>query len=92
MYVVYISDNALKRKRIVAGFFVKTSCTHLDFDFVERLTAIVSCDIRLRSQIDDRSIFLPSRIGIPGKTRPTFEEMVQIVIAQALKRGVGTTA
>ena len=36
LYVVYISDNALKRKRIVAGFFVKTSCTHLDFDFVEK--------------------------------------------------------
>ena len=88
LYVVYVSHKADKQKRFVAGFFVKTDCMHYDFDFVEMLTAVASGDAALRKLIDRESIFFPVLIEIPGKTRPAFEDMAQIVVSQSLKRDV----
>jgi hypothetical protein len=85
LYVVYVSRKVGKQKRIVAGFFVKTDCMHQDFNFVEMLTAVASDNAGLGKLIDAESTFLPVPIEIPGKTRPTVEEMAQIMISQSIK-------
>lgn len=85
LYVVYVSRKIGKKKRIVAGFFVKTDCIHQDFHFVEMLIAVSSGNAGLGKLIDADATFLPVPIEIPGKTRPTVEEMAQIVISQSIK-------
>lgn len=91
LYAVCISDTSSKRKKITAGFFIKTSYSHQDSDFIGALTNVVSIDTGMKSLINERSSFLPARIGISGAP-PSEDEMLRAVVTQALKHGVGGSA
>ena len=92
LYAVCIAETSKKHKKLTAGFFIKTSYTHHDSDFVTTLSNAVSTDQKLKSLINEHSSFLPARLGITGDTPPTETEMLRVMMTQALKHGVAGTA
>jgi hypothetical protein len=91
LYAVCISDTSSKQKKITVGFFIKTSYSHQDSDFIGALTNVVSIDTGMKNLINERSSFLPARIGISGG-HPNEDEMLRTIVSQALKHGVGGSA
>ena len=92
LYAVCIAETSKNRKKLTAGFFIKTSYTHHDPDFVTTLSNAVSIEPRLKGLINKHSTFLPARLGITGDTPPTETEMLKVMMTQALKHGVAGTA
>ncbi len=92
LYAVCISDTSLKQRKITAGFFIKTSYSHHDSDFIGALTNVISIDTGMRNLINECSSFLPARIAISGDVPPSEDEMLRVIFAQALKHGVGGSA
>lgn len=91
LYAVCIADTSSNQKNITAGFFIKTSYSHQDSDFVGALANVVSIDTGMKNLINERSSFLPARIGISGAP-PSEDEMLRVISSQALKHGVGGIA
>jgi hypothetical protein len=92
LYAVCISDTLSKRKKITAGFFIKTSYSHHDSDFIGALTNVISIDTGMKNLINGRSSFLPARIGISGEALPSEDEMLRLIVSHSLKHGVGGSA
>ena len=59
LYAVCISDTSSKQKKITTGFFMKTSYSHQDSDFIEALSNVISTDTGMKNLINERSTFLP---------------------------------
>ncbi len=91
LYAVCISDTSSNQKKITAGFFIKTSYSHQDGDFIGALTNVVSTDTGMKNLINERSSFLPARVGISGAP-PSEDEMLRLIVNQALKHGIGGNA
>jgi hypothetical protein len=91
LYAVCISDTSSKQK-ITAGFFIKTSYSHHDSDFLGALTNVISMESGMRNLIHERSSCFPARIGISGDAPPSEDEMLRLIVGQALKHGVGGSA
>lgn len=92
LYAVCIAEASKKHKKLTAGFFIKTTYTHHDSDFVVALNNAVSTDPRLKSLINEHSSFLPARLNIAGDTPPSETEMLRVMMTQALKHSVAGTA
>ena len=92
LYAVCMSDTSSNQKKITAGFFIKTSNSHYDSDFIGVLANVISSDTGMRSLINERSSFLPARITISGDAAPSEDEMLRVIFTQALKYGVGGSA
>lgn len=91
LYAVCIADTSPNQKNITAGFFIKTSYSHHDSDFIGALTNVLSIDTGMKHLINERSSFLPARIGLSGPP-PSEDEMLRTIVTQALKHGVGGRA
>lgn len=92
LYAVCISDTSSNQKKITAGFFIKTSYSHQDSDFIGALTNVISIDTGMRNLINERSSFLPAPIGISGEAPPNEDAMLGLIVSQALKHGIGGSA
>ena len=85
VYAICISDNSGSRKKIVAGFIVKTSYTHKDPEFLDVITEVALTTKELSPYISQNTSFLPARIGVPGNSPLTESEMSHLMSRQSLK-------
>jgi hypothetical protein len=86
MYAVCIADRSKRHKRVTGGFFVVTNYSHNDEEnFTMALSNIVAAVPRLAALISEQSSFLPGRIVVPDGPPPTEEEMLRVMVSQALK-------
>ncbi|MGB8011035.1 MAG: hypothetical protein WCF68_05440 [Terriglobales bacterium] len=84
LYAVCIAKTTEKAKTVVAGFFIKTSYTHNDPDFMDALNLAVAGTPALQALIGEGTSYLPARISIPGGP-PTEAEMLRVMFEQHLK-------
>ncbi|MDX2503678.1 MAG: hypothetical protein QNL62_04265 [Gammaproteobacteria bacterium] len=92
LYAICISNNRGSTKNIVAGFFVKTSYTHEDSEFLDAITAVTKSNKELAKTVGDNASFFTDRLTISG-SKPLFDnEMLQVISQQALKFSVGGNA
>jgi len=85
LYAVCISDNSGPKKKIVAGFIVKTSYTHNDSEFLDAITEVALSTEELKQHVGRNTSFLPARLGITGSTPPSEPEMLNVMSQQFLK-------
>lgn len=84
LYAVCIAVKSSNERRILAGFFIKTSFSHLDQEFLEHLELVVREIPELKKFLSSNASFLPAKIGISGPP-PTESEMLDIIIKQYTK-------
>lgn len=85
LYAICLSDNSSAARKIVAGFFIKTSYTHQDPEFLDAITAVAKSTKELSKFMEVKSSFLPARLG-PTDSEPLSElEMLKIMSEQSLK-------
>ena len=84
-YAVCVAYNSVLPRKIPAGFFVKTSYTHDDKDFVNALFGLVATTNGLNGLSSKRISFLPARIGVDGPAPLTEREMLRIMATQNFK-------
>jgi len=86
LYAVCISHNTNSVKKVIGGFFVKTSYSHSDekafldlcrgiFHQIKEFQDFTSSDVR----------FLPAKIGVPDNRPLTENEMARLISRQAIK-------
>lgn len=86
LYAVCIARTVNKTKTVLGGFFVKTSYTHNDPDFVDALHLVVEDVPALQALMGETTSFLPACITLAGEDKPPTEaEMLRIMIGQYLK-------
>ena len=92
LYAICISNNRGSTKNIIAGFFIKTSYTHEDSEFLDALNAITKSNKKLAKKIDNNASYFPARLTISGSKPLSEDEMLQIISQQALKFSTGGKA
>jgi len=92
LYGICLSDNSNGRRKIVAGFSVKTSYTHDDEEFLPAITAAVVSSEKLRPFLGPQTTFLPARLGVVGSAPLSEQEMLRLMATQFLKYAVGGNA
>jgi len=92
LYAICVAEKQGREKRIVAGFFVKTSYTHHDEEFLSAITMALKSSEKLHKFAGPNSSFFPARLGVVGSSPLTETEMLKIMITQFLKHSVGGSA
>ena len=85
LYAVCIAKTTKKAKTVLAGFFIKTSYTHNDPDFMDALNLAIVSAPAFQALIGADTSYLPARISFVGDTPPTEAEMVRVMLGQHLK-------
>ncbi len=92
LYAVCVSDNSGSKRKIVAGFIVKTSYTHNDSEFFGAITEAAQSAKELSQYLGSNASFLPARIGVKGSSSLSESEMLEVMSQQSLKFNVGGNA
>lgn len=91
LYAVCVANKSPGKKKITAGFFIKTNYSDEDVDFIGTLNNVVSSIPEIARLVSANTSFLPGRIKLTGA--PISEsEMIRAITSQALKHGVGGSA
>lgn len=86
LYVVCIAKGSDERRKLIGGFFIKTSYHHSDgADFQDALNQAVYTSENLASFTGPEYALLPARLGIEGSEPLSEAEMLHILSTQYLK-------
>jgi len=85
LYVICVAQTHGRVKKIVAGFFIKTSYTHHDKEFLSVMTAALNSSEKLHRFVGEHTSFLPARLGISGTSPLSEQEMLKIMMTQYVK-------
>ncbi len=92
LYAVCIKDKSHKPHIIIGGFFIKTSYTHKEKEFLDSLHAVVETSPNLGHFLGPNITFLPARLGIKGSAPLSENEMLKVMLTQFLKFSQNGTA
>ncbi len=86
VYAICIADNGQTPRKIVGGFFVKTSYHHNDTGFHEALLGVMALSPHLNRFGEDRRYsLLPARVPVEAAEPLSEASMVFVLSQQALK-------
>ncbi|NVD74552.1 hypothetical protein D0T25_30145 [Duganella sp. BJB488] len=85
LYATCIADNGRSPRKIVAGFFVKTSYHHDDAEFSGALHAAMMTIPALTSFVNTQFSLLPARLEVIGSEPLSEQEMLRTLLSQSLK-------
>lgn len=87
-YAVLIAKKTAQGKRIKAGFVMKSTYHHKDPDFTSNLKMALFTTENLKSFSQSKVVtFLPTRFELKDSQPMTENEMVKILVEQAVRRG-----
>jgi len=89
LYVISVAKNIGREKRIVAGFFIKTSYTHHDKEFSSVVSGAFNLSEKLHKFAGSNISFLPARLGVVGRSPPTEMAMLKVMLEQFQKHSFG---
>lgn len=89
IFAICISNNKGSRRKIVAGFIVKTSYGANDAEFLPALLGAAKSTAEINPLLTKSSSLLPAILRIPGTELPTENEMLQVMQQQFLKFSTG---
>lgn len=90
VYAVCIAQRSSIPKKIVGGFFVRTSYTHNDAEFADALANAMAAVPAFRELVPELHSFLPARVDAPLDV--TEDEMLTVLLSQKLKFTTGGSA
>jgi hypothetical protein len=74
LYVICLSDNSGSTRKIVAGFFVKTSYSHEDPEFLDTTTVVAKSTKELSKLVGAKTSLLHARLDVVGSEPPLSED------------------
>ena len=90
-YAVCLADNSSVPRRVVAGFFAKTTYLHTEDGFAVAMKSVVQALERLQPFQSANISFLPARINVPDGGPLSEDEMLRVLFQQYTKfSAVGT--
>jgi hypothetical protein len=90
VYAVCIAQRDSTPRKIVGGFFVRTSYNHDDPEFPDALRSAMAAVPAFQKFAPEAHSFLPARVNAPLDI--TEEEMLRILLSQKLKFTTGGSA
>jgi len=92
LYAVCIANKNSGMRRVVGGFFVKTSYSHNDEGFIDAIAAAAQSATELLPLLNGNTSFLPARLNAPLDPPLTEQEMLDVMLEQYVKFSTHGTA
>ena len=85
LYAVCVADNSIGFKRIIGGYFIKTSFDHKDPEFQSAAKTAAHSMNAIAPLLNSTTTILPSKLTIAGDAPLSEHEMLSIIFRQYIK-------